>query len=173
MIRGLQRLKSKHGFTLVELIVVIAIIGVLAAILVPVLSGVIESARRRSVESTCHSIQNLAKTYTAQYTAKTGGLYDPDVTPPQSVDMDDGEGKVTLSEYIDHQITEIQQSTNKGATIIVIDGNVDQVVYTEGAFSAAWNIDNNVILSEKNASFAANGGLIDCGTTRLTLPDPE
>mgnify|MGYP001040518555 CR=1 FL=1 len=33
--------KSKKGFTLIELVVVIAILGILAAILVPVISGFI------------------------------------------------------------------------------------------------------------------------------------
>ena len=43
MKKGLTR-KNKKGFTLIELVVVIAILGILAAILVPLISGFIERA---------------------------------------------------------------------------------------------------------------------------------
>ena len=46
-----QMKRTKHGFTLVELIIVIAVIGVLAAILIPTFSNVIDKANAKSALS--------------------------------------------------------------------------------------------------------------------------
>ena len=55
-------MKPKKGFTLVELIVVIAVIGILAAVLIPTFTGATESARKGAVQST-------ADTYRRAYLA--------------------------------------------------------------------------------------------------------
>lgn len=57
MIKKLQKLKAKKGFTLVELIVVIAIIGVLAAILIPTMIGYVKSSNITAADQVAASIR--------------------------------------------------------------------------------------------------------------------
>ena len=71
MIKFFQKLKAKKGFTLVELIVVIAIIGVLAAILVPTMLGYVTSSRVTSADTTASKIEDTIDTFLT--TADTAG----------------------------------------------------------------------------------------------------
>lgn len=62
--------KTNKGFTLVELIIVIAVIGVLAAILIPTFANVIEKANRKSAFS---DAKNALQIYLAENTTGEGG----------------------------------------------------------------------------------------------------
>ena len=64
------RLKAKSAFTLVELVVVIAIIGVLAGILIPVLVGNVRAARVSSANTTANDVRNAVNMWLTQMSAK-------------------------------------------------------------------------------------------------------
>ena len=61
---------KQHGFTLVELVVVIAIIGVLAAILVPSMLNYVKKSRLRSANTNAKTAYNAVASYVAEQEVK-------------------------------------------------------------------------------------------------------
>ena len=64
---------TRKGFTLVELIVVIAIMGVLAAVIVPTTIHFVNEAKIEAAKSDCSSILNTINTYMPQIAADSDG----------------------------------------------------------------------------------------------------
>lgn len=62
---------TKKGFTLVELVVVIAILGILSAIAIPTVISMINSASEAAEEETAHSINEACRNY---YTGVLSGI---------------------------------------------------------------------------------------------------
>ena len=69
--------KKKKGFTLIELMAVIAIIAILAAVLVPTVSGYITRSKKTAVITQIRNVVNAVETYnaTAAVTIDTTATY--------------------------------------------------------------------------------------------------
>ncbi|MBD5082037.1 MAG: prepilin-type N-terminal cleavage/methylation domain-containing protein [Ruminococcaceae bacterium] len=74
MLNKIRKLQNKKGFTLVELIVVIAIIAILTAVIVPLVSRYTTQATYTSLQAGADSIQSQANAAIAAY-SMTGKVF--------------------------------------------------------------------------------------------------
>lgn len=73
-------LKNRKGFTLVELMVVVVIIGILSAIAVPVYSTVTNNANKKAVEANLRTIDGAIMMYQASKNSMTAPTLDNNAT---------------------------------------------------------------------------------------------
>ena len=127
---------NKKGFTIVELVIVIAVIAILAAVLIPTFSGVIQEANKSSAHQ---GAANIYKLYLAEkaddqdftdtlvikvdektFIAYVNGVMDKEVYPTEDKAVKDGLGK-----------------TNVGDEYILVTANGETVNVTEGTVTTA------------------------------------
>lgn len=66
--------KKKKGFTLIELMAVIAIVAILAAVLVPTVNGYINRSKKTAVVTQARTVMNAIETYNLTTTTSAGKI---------------------------------------------------------------------------------------------------
>lgn len=78
----MRKLMSKKGFTLVELMIVIVIMGILVAVAIPVYGAVTKNAETKTCKSNMSNIKSMASTW-----QMTGGADGGQIILPASTDI--------------------------------------------------------------------------------------
>jgi len=68
-------MRSRKGFTLIELMVVIFIVGILAAVAIPIMRGRIDAAKWSEGKSGAGSIRTSARAFCAEVGPSWGGVW--------------------------------------------------------------------------------------------------
>lgn len=111
-------MKSKKGFTLIELMVVILIVGILAAVAIPLMRGRIDSAKWTEGKSGAGTLGTGLRAYSAEMGGDFSALTFPlagtggDAFSPLGIEDDDLDG--TIFDVGDYIIT--SASFNTGQT---------------------------------------------------------
>ncbi len=143
---------KKRGFTLIELMVVIAIIGLLAAIALPRFANVSDSAKAANVQGNISSL----RTSIAMFYAKSGAYPDL-VTDGVDASHDQGSGTVAFTDfYGKNALPETPATSSLSASNTIVTSN------TSG---------NDFSGASKNGGWAYRGtGDIGDGAIRANLP---
>ncbi|NYF25019.1 prepilin-type N-terminal cleavage/methylation domain-containing protein [Sporosarcina sp. JAI121] len=116
-----KRLGNEKGLTLVELLAVIVILGIIAAIAIPSIGNVVQSSREKAV------------IVDAQNVLAAGNLYFLENTDKTSATLSSGAGDSLIPVYVDNQGTLSSATVNKtsnGATTISFTGSAGNKTIT-------------------------------------------
>jgi len=106
---GMKYIKREKGFTLIEVLAVIIIIGILGAIVIPKLASSTANARRKADVATAHQVKSALD----RYQLETG-------TYPKDADLTVTAGSVISPNLIPKFVSKLDKSTTQQ---IVPDGN--------------------------------------------------
>ena len=147
----LKKMKNnKKGFTLVELIVVLVIIAILAALLIPALTGYIDKAKKKSIIAETRQVVMAAQTLVDEAYAKNQAT-------AITIEVNDAETTTTAGAITTGAIKKLAEV--KGnitvATTSVSDGKVVDITYSNGGKTCQYKPANSSTNSDGDYNVTA------------------
>lgn len=128
-----RNLKKKKGFTLVEVIIVLVILAILAAILIPSLVGYIDKANEKASIANCRSFVLAAQTIGSETYGEKGTL-----------STNGTDATVTEADFIKEvfDLSELDSTKFKGEITMTPKGKVSEVKFDDGSYIVTFTGSN-------------------------------
>lgn len=128
-----KKMKDQRGLTLVELLAVIVILGIIAAIAVPSIGNVIQKSKEDAIKAEALQIINAARLFSIETPITSGGIDQEDLEP-KYLDSTDSFDEYTV-EYVDNELLLTGDGENGSLVIKFIDASKDIINKDDGSGS--------------------------------------
>jgi prepilin-type N-terminal cleavage/methylation domain-containing protein len=125
MINRISKLRHEQGFTLVELLIVIVILGILAAVVVFAVGGISDTGEESACRATAKTVESASEAFRAN-------------NDDYASQISDGDETTNSDDLVPDYMREPEDGTlNAAGTVITLDGGTVTYNGSTGAVTAA------------------------------------
>lgn len=135
----MMKFNREEGLTLIELLITIAVLAIVAAIAVPVITNVVNSTEDRAVAQTQSDIRDFADKYENTGAFAVSGS-DTTTLFEGYVDLN-GDGNTSADEKIEELAVDNSKfAVSNDGTLVAVDGSTDITADYDAPDSSVWTV---------------------------------